>query len=248
MRRRTAAPLFAVFAIVFAFGAAAQEVGCADGDAFVAAVFSDSAMKPNAAPAIQWQRLDAPDQASPKLTLTWSPAKQKNVFRAAADRFWNRTPAPAPAPAPQPIITSSASVFSIDPNRTTTHSAFTRGFAMASITTTDPHVAQDANDVSLNYVDPRALSSLNATWQTPWWGLMLSGAFRYLSGEAATTGQADLRVGKGFSAGSKKIIIFAECANCTNRTVSIISTDIGADGNLNPSTPRFFQIAARVDF
>jgi hypothetical protein len=224
--RRSTTVLLAVFAIAIAFGAYAQtEVTplrdtCADGDAFVADLFSSVIVKPNATePSIQWERLDNPNPSSPRLTLTWSPAKQKNVFRAAADRFWNHTPAPMPAPVQQPsaVITSAASVFSIDPNLANpqTHRAFARGFAVAQLT--DPHVAQDAADLSLSYVDPRSLSSLNATWETPWWGLMLSGTFHYITGEAAA-GQADFRVGKSFTAAAKRVTVFAECTNCTSRT------------------------------
>ena len=234
---RRAALMLSLFAATFAFGAQAQEA-CPDVEGFVAEIFSNSLtpQPTNAAPQIQWQRLDNPNQSSPHLSLTWSPAKQKNVFRAAADRFWNRTAASAPAPAPQPtpMITTAASVFSIDPNLTQKHRAATQGFSLAQAPATDPRLAVDSNDLSLTYLDPRALSSLNASWVTPWWGLSFAGVFRYVGGET------DLRIGKSF----RKVTLFAECNNCTNRTTTIISTD----DNFAPSMPRYFVVAARVDF
>jgi len=237
--RRTALML-SLIAVALAFGAQAQEA-CPDVEGFVAEIFSNSLTQPaSTQQTIQWQRLDNPSQSSPNLSLTWSPSKQKSVFRAAADRFWNRTGAAAPLPAPQPtpMITTAASVFSIDPNLTQKHRAMTQGFAVAQTQTTDPRLAVDANDLSLTYLDPRALSSLNASWITPWWGLSFAGAFRYISGET------DVRVGKSF----RKVTLFAECNNCTNRTTTIISTDVSSDGSFAPSMPRFFVIAARVDF
>jgi hypothetical protein len=57
-------------------------------------------------------------------------------------------------------------------------------------------------------------------------------------------GETDLRVARSFG----KMTLIAECNNCTNRTTSIISTDIGTDGTFAPSMPRFFVIAAHVDF
>jgi len=218
--RRTALTL-SLLAITFAFGAQAQEA-CPDIDGFVAEIFGNGLMKPTVStPSIQWQRLD-----NPNLTLTWSPAKQKNVFRATADRLWNRvfTPAPAPAPQPTPMITTAASVFSIDPNLTQKHRASQQGFSVA--------------DLSLTYVDPRALSTLNASWETPWSGLIFAGTFRYAAGEA------DLRVARSFG----KITLIGECNNCTNRTTPIISTDVATDGTFSPSMPRFFVVAARVAF
>ena len=236
--RRTALML-SLLAVTIAFGAQAQEI-CPDPEGFIANIFSSNTLvKPDAEPSIRWQRLDNPNQASPHLSLTWSPAKQKNVFRAAADRFWNRAATPAPMPEqPAPMITTAASVFSIDPNVTQKHRVITQGFSLAQTQTTDPRVAVDANDLSLTYLDPRALASLNASWSTPWWGLSFAGAFRYVSGEA------DLRVGKTF----RKVTLFAECNNCTNRSTTIIATDVASDGTFAPSMPRFFVVAARVDF
>ncbi|HEX8152515.1 MAG TPA: TonB-dependent receptor, partial [Thermoanaerobaculia bacterium] len=46
---------------------------------------------------------------------------------------------------------------------------------------------EDVNDPELNYAysdrDQRWRSSVNFTWDTPWWGIALSGAYRYLSGQ-----------------------------------------------------------------
>src|ERR1041384_1132333 len=165
--RRTALTLSLLAIITFAFGAQAQEA-CPDIDGFVAEIFGTTLVKPSVTEppvkaTVQWQRLDNPNQTSSHLSLTWSPAKQKNVFRATADRLLNRSaaPAPVPAPLPAPTITTAASVFSIDPNLTQKHRASMQGFAVAQTQTTDPRVAVDANDLSLTYLDPRALASLN---------------------------------------------------------------------------------------
>ena len=54
---------------------------------------------------------------------------------------------------------------------------------------------EDVNNLPLNYSwsdrDQRWRGALNATWDTPWWGISLSGAYRYATGQAWTPLRGD---------------------------------------------------------
>jgi len=282
---------------------------------------------------------DVNNQLSPRVSVTWSPLSQKNVFRASLGRFWSRTPAllfaqlfssngyrgtqyvistpnsstkptdplsPAwGAPNWTPVgveridftkitgLPANTGVFSIDPNftnprtdrftfgferelvaetavgidytyaktnnlerltdinlaldgtvagnglprygantnrpdkaygRITTYTSdavskysaisatfrrrFTQGFhAFAQITYSRDRDAdsnernfsginpEDVNNLPLNYSwsdrDQRWRGALNATWDTPWWGISMSGAYRYSTGQAWTPLRGD---------------------------------------------------------
>jgi len=54
---------------------------------------------------------------------------------------------------------------------------------------------EDVNNLDLNYGwsdrDQRWRGALNATWDTPWWGISMSGAYRYATGQAWTPLRGD---------------------------------------------------------
>ena len=54
---------------------------------------------------------------------------------------------------------------------------------------------EDVNNLPLNYSwsdrDQRWRGALNATWDTPWWGVSLAGAYRYATGQAWTPLRGD---------------------------------------------------------
>jgi TonB-dependent receptor-like protein len=97
-----------------------------------------------------------------------------------------------------------------------------------------------ADASSLPLSDQKWRAALDASWDTPWWGLALSGAYRLAAGE-----QLDLRLGKSFPTGPGKVTLFAGCFNCTNRVNSTVPSYAFA---ITPGTPRFSQLAARFDF
>jgi hypothetical protein len=102
-----------------------------------------------------------------------------------------------------------------------------------------------ADSSTLPLSDQKWRAALDATWDTPWLGVALSGAYRFATGLPTNSEQLDLRLGKSFPTGPGKVTLFAGCFNCTNRVNSAVPSYALA---ITPGTPRFFQIAARFDF